>query len=79
MSLFDLFATKSAQVTNDLVKRLTFVTIILGVLGVIAGIFGMNLEAKELFEAEGGFWLSLGGMILIAVALTLLAKFKKWI
>lgn len=79
LSLFDLYATKSAQLTNELVQRLTFITLIIGVLGVVAGIFGMNFEADEIFKAENGFWISLGGMVLLAVSLTILAKFKKWI
>lgn len=79
LSLFDLYSTKSAQITNDLVQRLTFITMIVGFLGVVAGIFGMNFDADEVFKFENGFWLSLGGMAVIAIALTILAKLKKWI
>lgn len=79
LSLFDLYATKSAQLTNELVQRLTFITLIVGFLGVVAGIFGMNFEADEVFQFENGFWISLGGMALLAISLTILAKFKKWI
>ena len=79
LSLFDLYATKSAQTTNDLVQRLTFITLIVGFLGVVAGTLGMNFEVDEVFKAEYGFWITLGAMLLTAIGLTILAKFKKWI
>lgn len=79
LSLFELFATKSAQTTNDLVQSLTFITLVIGVLGVIAGTLGMNFEADEVFKRENGFWLALGAMLLLALGLTILARVKKWI
>lgn len=79
LSLFELYATKSAQTTNDLVQRLTFITLIVGVMGVIAGALGMNFEADEIFKREHGFWLALGAMLLLASGLTGLARFRKWI
>jgi magnesium transporter len=79
LSLFELYATKSAQLNNDLIQRLTFITLIVGFLGVIAGIFGMNFEADEVFKKENGFWIALIAMLIISVGLTILAKFKKWI
>lgn len=79
LGLFDLYATKAAQTTNDLVKRLTFITLLVGGLGAIAGIWGMNFEVEYFKSAESGFWLTLGGMALIAVIFTVVAKFKDWI
>jgi magnesium transporter len=79
LGLFDLYATKSAQNTNDLVKRLTFITLIVGSIGAIAGVWGMNFEVEYFKAAESGFWLTIGSMILIVAGLTALAKFKRWI
>lgn len=79
LSLFDLYATKSAQTTNVFIKRLTFITLLVGGLGAIAGIWGMNFEVEYFKSAEYGFWITLGVMFIIAVGLTILAKFKRWI
>lgn len=41
---FELFATRSAQRTNDNMRRLTFATVLLGTLAVLAGVLGMNFD-----------------------------------
>ena len=79
LGLFDLYATKSAQTTNDLVKRLTFITLVVGSLGAVAGVWGMNFEVEYFKSAEFGFWLTIGGMAFIVVSLTAFAKYKRWI
>ena len=79
LGLFDLYATKSAQTMNIFIQRLTFITVIIGSLSVIAGILGMNYEVDFIFKSPFGFWVTLGGMILIAGGLTLMAKRKRWI
>ena len=79
LSLFDLFATKSAQTTNNLVQRLTFITLIVGLTGVIAGILGMNYEVDAIFKSPYGFWVTLAGMIVLAISLTIVAKIRRWI
>lgn len=79
LGLFDLYATKSAQMMNKFIQRLTFITLIVGALGAIAGIWGMNFEVEYFKSGEFGFWLAIGGMGLIVVSLTILAKIKRWI
>ena len=78
LSVFELYATKSSQLTNLFVQRLTFLTLMTGTLSVIAGILGMNYK-EEFFESPDGFWITLGGMFLVAAALTLFARLRKWI
>lgn len=79
LGLFDLYATKSAQLMNKFIQRLTFITLLVGALGAIAGIWGMNFEVEYFKAAEYGFWLAIGSMGLIVASLTILAKFKRWI
>ncbi len=76
LGLFDLYATKSAQETNDLVKRLTLITLILGALGVFAGTLGMNFEVDAIFKAENGFWVAVVVMLLFAAGSIVFAKLK---
>lgn len=78
LSVFELYATKSAQMTNTFVQRLTFLTLLTGSLAVIAGILGMNFKA-EIFDAENGFWVTVGGLVVVGVGLTVFARFRRWI
>jgi magnesium transporter len=78
LSVFELYATKSAQMTNLFVQRLTFLTLLTGSLAVIAGILGMNFKA-DVFEAENGFWVTVAGLLVVAVAITAFARFRRWI
>lgn len=75
---FDLYATKSSQLMNTFIQRLTFITLIIGTIGVLAGILGMNYKV-DFFDAPNGFWVTVGGMGMIAIALTIFAKYKEWI
>jgi magnesium transporter len=78
LSVFDLYATKSAQMTNTFVQRLTFLTLITGTVAVIAGIMGMNFKA-DIFDAENGFWVTVAGLVVISIAITMFARFRRWI
>ncbi len=42
---FDVYMTRTTQRTNEIVKTLTIVSIVLLPAGVIAGVMGMNLSA----------------------------------
>jgi Mg2+ and Co2+ transporters len=78
LSLFDLYTTRAAHKMNNFIKRLTFITIIIGTLGAVAGLLGMNFELEIFKTAERGFWMTIVGMsafVLISVAL---GKFFRW-
>lgn len=78
IGLFDLYATKTSHMMNLLIKRLTFLTLITGTLAVFAGIFGMNFKS-ELFEIENGFWITVVGLTVLGIAITVYAMIKRWI
>src|SRR4030095_5770129 len=78
LSVFELYATKSAQMTNTFVQRLTFLTLLTGSLAGIAGVLGMNFKA-EIFDVENGFWMTVAGLAVVAVGLTIFARFRRWI
>ncbi|HEX8734489.1 MAG TPA: CorA family divalent cation transporter [Pyrinomonadaceae bacterium] len=79
LSLFDLYATRAAHKMNNFIKRLTFVTLIVGTLGVVAGVWGMNFEVGYFKTAESGFWMTIGGMGLFILVSVILGKFFHWI
>jgi len=78
ISVFELYATKTSHLTNILVQRLTFLTLMTGSLAVIAGILGMNFKA-DIFELEYGFWITVAGLFFLAIGLAIFARFKRWI
>ena len=78
LSVFELYATKSAQMTNTFVQRLTFLTLLTGSLAVIAGILGMNFKS-DIFDLENGFWFTVAGLVVVAIGLTAYARFRRWI
>ena len=76
---FDLFASKTGQETNDLVKALTFVTVVIGFAAAVAGIFGMNFETPFFKTGEHGFVIVLTGMAVSALAASVVARRRGWI
>jgi Mg2+ and Co2+ transporter CorA len=75
---FDIFMTRTAQATNEIMKRLTIVSVLLLPGAVIAGIMGMNFKVG-LFDVTWMFWVTLGLMALLAAGTLVVAKRKKWI
>jgi Mg2+ and Co2+ transporter CorA len=75
---FDLFSTRAAQRTNDTMRVLTFVTVLMGSLSLIAGIMGMNFQLPFFDRGEGGFYdvMALMGLV-IAVALAV-GRWRRW-
>jgi len=76
---FDLFTTRTAEATNDLVRRLTFVTLLLGVFSAIAGIFGMNFEIPYWHWGAEGFWGVVSALVAVSIGATVIARRKDWI
>ncbi len=77
LSLFDLYTTKTSHRMNNLMKRLTFITLMVGGMGVVAGILGMNFE-EEFFKSSNAFWFVLAGMFVLTSGITFFAWKKHW-
>jgi magnesium transporter len=75
---FDLLATRLGQRTNDIMKLLTLVTVILLPSTVLAGVMGMNFKVG-LFNTAWLFWAVLGVMLGIAVLVLSMARNRSWI
>ncbi len=78
LSLFDLYTTRASHKMNQTMRTLTFVTIVFGALGVIAGVMGMNFEVG-FFKSPEGFWITLLGMTILIGILAVIAKMKNLI
>jgi Mg2+ and Co2+ transporter CorA len=62
---FDLLVTRIGQRTNDIMKLLTLVTVILLPATVLGGIMGMNFQVG-LFDLAWVFWVVIATMLAIA-------------
>jgi len=76
---FELFASRTAQQTNELVKVLTFLTALIGFCAAIAGVFGMNFETDFFSTGDTGFYTTIATLLLITLAFTVTARWKKWL
>ena len=76
---FELFTTRSAERTNETMRALTFVTVLLGSLAVVAGALGMNFKTPFFDTGDVGFWVAIGVMAGIAIVATLIARWRRWI
>ena len=79
VSSFDLYATRTAQDTNRLIRALTLVTVITGFIGAIAGVFGMNFDAPFSHSGMMGFEIVTGSMVGLSLLLILVAFWRKWL
>jgi magnesium transporter len=75
---FDLLVARIGQRTNDIMKVLTLVTVVLLPSTVLAGIMGMNFQVG-LFDAVWVFWLVLAAMLGIATLVLSVARSRRWI
>ena len=76
---FELFATRTAQRTNDTMRVLTFFTVLLGTLAVLAGVLGMNFDVPFFKTGAKGFWSALASMVVLALVALGVARARRWI
>jgi magnesium transporter len=75
---FDLLVARIGQRTNDIMKVLTRVTVILLPATVLAGVMGMNFQIG-LFDLVWMFWAVIAAMLGIAVLVLSVARGRRWI
>lgn len=79
MGSFELYASRVAQDTNQLVKVLTIATVITGVIGAVAGVFGMNFDTPIAHTGLSGFLLVTAAMVGVSVAIVAVAIWRRWV
>jgi Mg2+ and Co2+ transporter CorA len=78
ISTFDVHMTRTAQRTNDIMRVLTIVSVVLLPSSVLAGVMGMNFKVG-FFEQTALFWLVVAAIVAIAPLTLGLAKARGWI
>lgn len=64
---FDVYTSRVAEGTNETMRVLTVVTVVLGTLAVAAGVLGMNFSADFFESGNRGFWWSVALMVGLGV------------
>lgn len=77
--LFQIHFSMTADKTNEIIKFLTIFSAIILPLSLIAGIYGMNFENMPELKTRYGYFITLGSMILVTLALLYYFKYKGWI
>lgn len=75
---FGLFSSRMSLRTNQQMQVLTFATVVLGVLAVLAGVLGMNFDAPFFKSAGTGFWVAVLSMAFLTVAAALMGRRRGW-
>lgn len=76
---FELLSTRAAQAMNETMRTLTFVTVLMGVLALIAGVMGMNFQMPLFDAGAAGFATVVGAMLLLTVVSAWIARRRGWI
>ena len=76
---FEPVTTRTAESTNHLVPRLTFVTMVLGAVGALAGVLGMNFETPYFQTGPVGFWTVIALMGALIAGAIVLARRNDWV
>ena len=78
MSMQDLYINNVNLRMNEVMKVMTIVTCLLAPATVIGGIFGMNFDRIPYLHNENGFWLAVGGMLIIPVGMIWIFRRRGW-
>jgi Mg2+ and Co2+ transporter CorA len=76
---FNVYATLTAQRTNDTMKVLTLVTVLLLPGSLIAGLLGMNVVVPLNKDDPTAFWLVVGGVLVLAAVIIVIARRRRWL
>lgn len=76
---FELFTLRTAQITNDLVKALTFLTVVIGLCAAVAGVFGMNFETRAFRTGDAGFYITIAGLTVMLIGAAVYVRWQRWL
>ncbi|CQR46210.1 Magnesium transport protein CorA [Paraliobacillus sp. PM-2] len=74
----DNYLSLNSHQTNEVMKVLTIITSIFAPLTLIAGIYGMNFTYMPELQTDFGYFITLGVMVVIAIAMFAWFKRKGW-
>ena len=78
LGTFDIHMGRVSQRANDVMRTLTLLSAVLLPAVVLAGIMGMNFKLG-FFDETTNFWLVLVGMVVLAVSILGVARWRNWL
>lgn len=78
-NLLDLYHSNLGMKMNQIIKVLTIITTIFVPLTFLAGIYGMNFENMPELRTKYGYFVVLGLMLALVIAMLIYFRKKKWI
>lgn len=78
-SLMELYMTNVSNKMNEVMKVLTIMASIFIPLTFIAGVYGMNFDNMPELHKKDGYYVVLGAMLLLFIAMLIYFKRKKWL
>lgn len=79
MSLMEMYMSNMSNKMNEVMKVLTIMASIFIPLTFIAGVYGMNFRNMPELESENGYFIVLGAMLLLFIAMLVYFKKKRWL
>jgi magnesium transporter len=79
LGTFDVYMTRTAQRTNDIMKVLALATVLLLPGSLVAGLLGMNVSVPLAKDDPLSFWIVVGAVLLFIVALLVAARLRRWL
>ena len=76
---FDVYMTRTAQRTNDVMKTLTVATVLLLPGSLVAGLLGMNVVVPLSKDDPLSFWMVAGGVVIFGLAIIVVARARRWL
>jgi Mg2+ and Co2+ transporter CorA len=76
---FDVYMSRTAQRTNEVMKILTIATVLLLPGSVIAGLLGMNVVVPLNKDDPTSFWLVIAGVLVLAAVVIVVARLRRWL
>jgi Mg2+ and Co2+ transporter CorA len=76
---FDVIMTRTGQRTNDVMKILALATVLLLPGSLIAGLLGMNVAVPLPKDDPASFWIVVVGVVLLAVVILSVARYRRWL
>jgi magnesium transporter len=76
---FDVHMTRTSQRTNEIMKVLALATVLLLPGSLIAGLLGMNVEVPLSKDDPGSFWLVVGAVVVLSIAILAVARARRWL
>jgi magnesium transporter len=76
---FDVYMSQTGQRTNEVMKALTLATVLLLPGSMAAGLLGMNVVVPLDKDDPMSFWLVVGAIAILAVAIVVVARARRWL